>query len=129
MGKLIKQIINFGIVGSLSFCIDYCLMIVFTEILGIYYFISSSLSFLISVSFNYICSMRFVFCGKKDISKSKEYFVFVMFSIVGLLINQFVMWFMVEKFNIYYAITKLFATVIVMIWNFVSRKLFLEKHR
>ncbi|MGG7171764.1 hypothetical protein ACQPV1_00365 [Clostridium neonatale] len=34
---------------------------------------------------------------------------------------------MVDILNVYYMISKIFATCIVMIWNFISRKIFLEK--
>jgi putative flippase GtrA len=71
--------------------------------------------------------MKFVFTRRDDISKKKEFIVFLILSIVGLLINQAMMWIMVDKLLIYYMISKIIVTGIVMIWNFISRKIFLEK--
>lgn len=127
MKNLINQIIKFGIVGVLAFLIDYILLFVLVEYLGMYYLISSAISFTVSVVFNYICSMKFVFARRDDISKKKEFIVFLILSIVGLLINQAMMWIMVDKLLIYYMISKIIVTGIVMIWNFISRKIFLEK--
>lgn len=127
MKNLINQIIKFGIVGVLAFLIDYVLLFVLVEYLGMYYLISSAISFTVSVVFNYICSMKFVFARRDDISKKKEFVVFLILSIVGLLINQAMMWMMVDKLLIYYMISKIIVTGIVMIWNFISRKIFLEK--
>lgn len=127
MKNLINQIIKFGIVGVLAFLIDYVLLFVLVEYLGMYYLISSAISFTVSVVFNYICSMKFVFARRDDISKKKEFIVFLILSIVGLLINQAMMWIMVDKLLIYYMISKIIVTGIVMIWNFISRKIFLEK--
>ncbi|QUF83047.1 GtrA family protein [Clostridium butyricum] len=127
MKNLINQIIKFGIVGVLAFLIDYVLLFLLVEYLGMYYLISSAISFTVSVVFNYICSMKFVFARRDDISKKKEFIVFLILSIVGLLINQAMMWIMVEKLLIYYMISKIIVTGIVMIWNFISRKIFLEK--
>ena len=127
MKNLINQIIKFGIVGVLAFLIDYVLLFVLVEYLGMYYLISSAISFTVSVVFNYICSMKFVFTRRDDISKKKEFIVFLILSIVGLLINQAMMWIMVYKLIIYYMISKIIVTGIVMIWNFISRKIFLEK--
>ncbi|MDB2158900.1 MULTISPECIES: GtrA family protein [Clostridium] len=127
MKNLINQIIKFGIVGVLAFLIDYVLLFVLVEYLGMYYLISSAISFTVSVVFNYICSMKFVFTRRDDISKKKEFIVFLILSIVGLLINQAMMWIMVDKLLIYYMISKIIVTGIVMIWNFISRKIFLEK--
>lgn len=126
MKKLFIQMIRFGIVGALAFCVDYGLLLLFTEVFGIYYLASSMMSFVFSVIFNYILSMKFVFTRKKESSAKKEFLIFLILSVIGLGINQLVMWFMVEKMEVFYAITKIFATGIVMVWNFISRKLLIE---
>lgn len=127
MKQLFNQVIKFGIVGGLAFFIDYFILYVLAEYLGLYYLISSAISFTVSVIFNYICSMKFVFIRRDDISKKREFIVFIILSIVGLIINQIVMWIMVDELSVYYMFSKIFATCIVMIWNFISRKIFLEK--
>lgn len=127
MKKLLEQILAFGVVGILATLIDYFLMILLTEVFHVFYLVSSTFSFLVSLVFNYICSMKFVFQSRDDLSRRKEFFIFLVLSILGLLINQAVLWFMVELFHIWYAIAKIFATGVVMIWNFITRKLCLEK--
>ncbi len=126
MKKLMQQLLKFGIVGALAFLIDYAVLYLLTEFAGIYYLISCAISFTVSVVFNYICSMRFVFAGKKGMSRRKEFLIFVVFSILGLLLNQLLMWCGVDLLNIHYMGTKIFATAVVMVYNFVTRKIFLE---
>lgn len=126
MSKLIKQIIKFGIVGGSAFVIDYGLMIFLTEVMNINYLISNGLSFSASVVFNYIMSVKWVFDVKKKNSKTNEFLIFVLLSLVGLGINQFIMWIAVEKLEVYYLLSKIYATIIVMVYNFITRKMFLE---
>lgn len=126
MQKLIKQILRFGIVGGTAFIIDYALLFICTEYLGIYYFISSIISFSISTIFNYIASIYWVFDVNKEKSQSRNFVLFVGLSIVGLGINQLIMWFGVEQLHVYYMIVKIGATAIVMVFNFITRKMFLE---
>lgn len=126
MKKLIEQIMKFGVVGFLCFFIDYFVLFAATEILGINYLISSGISFSVSVIINYILSTKFVFQTKQDTNKMKEFIIFVILSLVGLGINQIIMWFTVEKVSIYYMLGKIIATAIVMVYNFITRKIFLE---
>ena len=126
MKKLILQFMKFGVVGVIAFIIDYGLLIILTELLSINYMISATISFTVSVIFNYIASMRYVFTHKDGLSRHREFIIFVILSVIGLLINNGCMWIGVELFHIHYLIAKLVATVIVMIWNFVTRKIFLD---
>ena len=125
MIKLIKQIIKFGIVGGLCFVIDYGLLIFLTEVISINYLISSGISFSASVIVNYILSLKYVFETDKKNNKVKECLIFIVLSIIG--INQVIMWLCVDKLKIFYMIAKIAATIIVMVYNFVTRKLILEK--
>lgn len=124
--KLINQILKFGVVGGGAFLIDYALLYILTEYLNIYYLTSSIISFIVSLIFNYILSIKWVF----DVTKKqtiKEVTIFVILSVLGLGINQVVMYVGTNLLNIHYMFTKLVATAIVMVWNFVTRKIFIEK--
>ena len=123
--KLINQILKFGVVGGLAFVIDYALLYILTEFLGVHYLISSVISFTVSVIFNYIMSIKWVF----DVNRKqgiKEFVVFVVLSIIGLGINSLIMYLMVDIMSIYYMISKLVSTAVVMVYNFITRKIFVE---
>ncbi|MDX8417498.1 GtrA family protein [Absicoccus intestinalis] len=126
MKNLIKQLFRFGIVGGIAFLIDYSVLFICTEYLGIYYLISSFISFTVSTVFNYIASVRWVFDVDQKKSQGRNFVLFIVFSVIGLGINQCIMWFGVEKLDLYYMLVKIGATAIVMVFNFVTRKMFLE---
>ena len=125
MKKLISQFFKFWVVGVIAFIVDYLSLYLLTEFLNVYYLISSIISFLLSIIVNYILSIKWVFDIKKKQS-FKDVIIFTLLSAIGLLINLLVMYLSVEVFKIHYMIWKLIATFIVMIWNFVTRKMFLE---
>lgn len=127
MKKLIEQIIKFGFVGFLCFFIDYGIMVFLTEVFKVDYLLSSGISFTVSVIVNYILSVTFVFETDKNKNRFKEFVVFVFLSVIGLGINEACMWFAVEIVSIHYMISKIGATAVVMVYNFVSRKIFIEK--
>ena len=128
MKKLFSQLIKFGLVGGIAFLIDYGIMVFLTEVFKIPSLISAAISFTVSVIFNYIESVKWVFdVDKEKNSKTKELVVFILLSIVGLGINELIMWIMDKEFGIYYMISKIVATIVVMCYNFITRKLFLEK--
>lgn len=126
MKKLINQLFKFGIVGFIAFLIDYSLLYILTDIVGINYLISSTISFIISLIFNYIASIKFVFdVGHKQ--TAKDVVIFVVLSTIGLGINEIIMFIGVDKLEFNYMIIKIAATAIVMVYNFITRKIFVEK--
>ena len=104
MKKLFEQIVKFGIVGAIAFVIDYAVLFVLVQFLHMDSIIAATISFTVSVIFNYLASMKYVFVGRADQSKQTQFIP-----------------------TYYYLVSKIVATAIVMVWNFVSRKIFLEE--
>ena len=126
MERLIQQIAKFGVVGILATLLDYGLLFALTEWAGLYYLLSSMLSFSISTSFNYVASVRWVVAVNQKYSKTRNFVLFVILSIIGLGLNALAMWLGVEFLHWHYMIVKIGATALVMVWNFITRKKVLE---
>lgn len=127
MRSLMHQIVKFGLVGVVAFLIDYVFLYIFTEWCGIHYFISASLSFCISVVFNYFASILWVFKVNKSKEQRLVFAIFIFLSFAGLCLNQVMMWLGVELIDLHYLVVKIVATAVVMVFNFVTRKMFLEE--
>ena len=151
MKKLIEQMLKFGIVGFVCFFIDYIIgLITLNIVLAIGVFgadsfsmgsqIGSALGFTVSVIVNYILSFKFVFERKEDMNRKAEFIIFVILSVIGLGLNQLIIWVCtvpiysnvawIHKlfgYNLAYTAAKVIATAIVMVYNFITRKIFLEK--
>lgn len=115
-----KEFIKFCFVGGLTFIIDYGLLFAITEYLHINYLTSSAISFSIAVIINYILCIKFVFNNGKN--GYRQICLFILSSVAGLGINQLCMYFFVEILAIYYLIAKILATVIVTLWNYITKK-------
>ena len=127
MSKLLGQLMKFGVVGIIATVIDFVVLTISTETFGVYYLTSAAIGFIVATLFNYVASMRYVFNSRfGPHEKRKELIIFILLSLVGLGLNQFFMWLFVEFFSIFYIFSKVLATVLVMTWNFVSRKIFIE---
>ncbi len=149
MNKLLAQIMKFGVVGVVCFLIDYAIGIAVLNIIlklgGKQYFelasmVGSALGFTVSVIINYILSFMFVFERKENLNRKAEFVVFIVLSVIGLGLNQFIIWICVGpiyrniaflrrllNYNFAYTGAKVIATAVVMVYNFISRKVFLEK--
>ncbi len=123
---LLVQIFNFCIVGGIATVIDFVFLYLFRDVVKLPLLVSNTLSFTISFLYNYWASMTFVFDVDENKSKKKNFVLFLVFSLIGLGINNFLVWFVTEKMNVYYMLSKVIATIFVMIFNFVTRKKFLE---
>ena len=123
---LVVQIFNFIIVGFIATAIDFIFLYIFKDICNIHLIIANSLSFIISVIYNYFASIIFVFDVNTKNNNTKLFVLFVLFSIIGLGLNNIILWFVSNFFKVYYLLSKIIATVFVMIFNFVTRKKFME---
>ena len=123
---LFNKIIRFSIVGGIATLIDFIFLYIFKEFLNMDVIIANTLSFIISVTYNYIASIVWVFDINKEKNKKIQFILFILFSIFGLVLNNIILYILTDIFNMYYLISKVVATLFVMIFNFVTRKKFLE---
>jgi putative flippase GtrA len=125
---LIIQFIKFALIGGISFIVDIGLMILIKELLGASVIIATTISYCVSVFVNYFLSIRYVFKSNGKYSKTKELSIYLLLSLIGLAINDLIMWYAgVLVGDQYYIISKIVSTIIVTFYNFSSRKIFLEK--
>ena len=150
MKKLIDQILKFGVVGIISFIVDFVItMAVSTGLrqgagMGTSQaaLIGAFFGFVVSVIVNYILSMKYVFERRDDLDRKKEFIIFVVLSVFGLGINELIILFCIDIVYANWAWlhalvgatlatagAKIVATAVVMVYNFVTRKIFLENKK
>lgn len=128
MKKIFRQFCRFSAVGIVAFLIDYGLLFTFTESFHLHYLWSSMLSFSVATVFNYVYSTKYVFECSKEKRKTGQFGMFLLLSACGLMLNSIFMNMFVERMELHYMLAKICATLLVSIWNFFSRKIFLEEN-
>ena len=126
MGKLLAQIMKFGIVGVIATVIDFGVMNLLHYGLRLDILIANTAGFVISLVFNYLASMKYVFAHKEGMSRRREFVIFVVLSVIGLVLNDGIVLVLNTRLGFEANIAKICATAIVMAYNFVTRKIFLE---
>lgn len=72
------RFLRYATVGGLTFAFDLALLWVMTDLIGIPFYVSTALGFLIGVSANYFISRRYVFKGtRRRVHHGYAYFILV----------------------------------------------------
>ena len=121
--NIFLQFFRYLFVGGFAFIVDFSLLYVFSDICGIYYLISAALSFIISLIVNYLISVYWVFNKNKIDNKLFEFGVFSLIGVIGLIFTEIILYLCTDIFGIYYLVSKIIATAIVMFWNFLARRI------
>ena len=122
------EFFRYAIVGGIAFCIDVTVLFILTEYGDVYYLISNIFAFSIGLLTNYMLSIVWVFNERRLDSIKEEFISFAIIGLVGLGIGQFILWGFTVG-GLYYMYSKIIATMVVFIWNFIVRKKFLFTKR
>lgn len=138
MSNRVKEIVKFAFTGGVCFLIEYAALIVLKEWLHLPVVAATPIAFLISVVFNYLLCVRWVFDGAKDGSK-KAQIGFAITSVMGLFLNWAIMWALTAAlgedavlltifgFSVkVYMLNKVIATGLVMVWNYFTKRWLLK---
>ena len=83
---------KFGIVGVIAFVIDWGILNLLVGIFHMHNVLAATVSFIISLIFNYLASMKFVFKHRDDMARWMEILIFVAGAVVGLFMNDAIIW-------------------------------------
>lgn len=122
----LKELFLYLIVGVIATISEWGVFYLTDDIFNIHYMFATTIAYIISTFVNWIVGRLIVF-KNTDKSIFFELFCVYMASIIGLLLNLLIMWFAVGFFGIQEMISKIIATCLVFIWNFLIRKLFIYK--
>ena len=119
------QLFRYLFVGGFAFVVDYGLLVFLTEALGLHYLISATISFIAGLIVNYFLSTSWIFRKSNLDNKWIEFLIFSIIGAIGLGLNNLLLFLLTDKVHIHYMISKLLTTALVMLWNFISRKIIL----
>ncbi|MBM2820660.1 MAG: hypothetical protein HW405_420 [Candidatus Berkelbacteria bacterium] len=122
----VRQFVKFALVGVSSTAIDWGIYLILTRFIGVYYLMAKVLSFAISMINSYIWNRRWTF-KSNDPAKLREFIKFLTIALVGVVLNTFIMYMIVDLVHLGDLYGLVFASAIVMFWNFLANKFYTFK--
>lgn len=120
--RILIQLVRYGMVGGVAFAADFSLLWMLTDFLKFHYLFSAALSFVVGVLVNYFLSTAWVFTIRRLHSARMEFLLFALIGLVGLALNEGIIWFTTEYLGQHYLVSKFIATGLVYLWNFLARR-------
>lgn len=127
VNELLGQLLRYGVVGGIAFVVDYGSLWLLTELAGFPYLLSAAVAFLLGLTVNYILSTRWVFGESRLGNRWAEFAAFALIGVVGLGLNELIMWAGTDGLHLHYMLSKVASTAIVFFWNFLARRFLVFK--
>ena len=120
------QFFLYLIVGGLATLVEWGAFFVLNSLLSVHYAPSTALAFVLSTAANWLFGRLILFRASKQNTAAELAKIYAV-SVIGLLMNLAIMFVLVEKIGISEMISKILATGIVFMWNFLIRKFIIYK--
>jgi|SRR5664279_3078309 putative flippase GtrA len=114
---MILKFLKFIIVGFTGMVVDFSVTILLKEKLKIHRYIANSAGFVLAASSNYLFNRLWTFESNNP-KILMEYSTFFIISVIGLIINNLVIFLLEKKLKFYFA--KFVAIMITSVWNFLA---------
>ncbi|MBE6181334.1 MAG: GtrA family protein [Rikenellaceae bacterium] len=120
---MIQQFIKFCIVGGSGVFVDFGITYLCKEWLRFNKYIANSLGFFCASTSNYLLNRIWTF-DSVDPNIATQYLRFFGIAIIGLLINNAVIYLLHDRLKWNFYLSKLFAIGVVTFWNFFMNYFF-----
>ena len=120
--KTLIQLFRYIFVGGAAFAVDFSALYILTDAFGIHYLVSAAIAFLLGLTTNYILCNVWVFTSRVVSNKWLEFGIFSLIGVVGLGMNELIIWAFTEHVHFHYMASKVVSAATVFLWNFFARK-------
>ena len=134
----VREILRFVITGGVCFLVEFAALAILRDKLGLDTLAAVPIAFLISVILKYLLCIKWVFTGDKDQGNAAK-MGFLITSVMGLFLNEGLMYLFRVLFGedqavltvfgftlTMYMVSKALSTLIVMIWNYFTKRAVLK---
>jgi len=134
---ILVQFFRYAIVGGIATIVDMLVFHFIANVIEWNHILANTLSFIVGLLVNYFMSRNWVF-NKKESNFIKDFTMFAIIGVLGLLLSNAILYLLIDKRLIYTLLSvlklnegmiklsaKLIAVFIVLFWNFIGRKLVL----
>ena len=115
------QFIKFSLVGGVGAIIDFTVLYLLVQFLGVWYILAATISFVLAVINNFFWNKYWTFRDSRG-GIARQFSQFLIVSTVGLGLNNGMLFALVEGSGLFYMWAKVFATALVLAWNFTANK-------
>ena len=134
--KLLLEFLRYALVGGIAFAVDAGTLALFKQLFfrenctSLQMAICVAAGFLAGLSVNYLLSSKFVFRSqqqKQYSQKKSSFFIYTAVGVIGLCLTELLMWIsglLIGNDGYWYLLAKCFVAGLVLIWNYVGRKIF-----
>lgn len=123
MRHVFKKFVKFGIVGVSGVVVDFGITALLRDAMNVNQYMANSAGFACAVVSNYLLNRAWTFRSKNP-SVVAEFGKFVLVALFGLALNNSIIYLLNGQWQVPFYASKLFATGVVMVWNFVANYFF-----
>lgn len=126
--KPLVQFFRYVFVGGCSFLVDAGVLWLCVQ-MGLYYLVAACFGFIAGLICNYFLSRALVFRAQEvRVGHTVEFLVYALIGLIGLGLTEVLLYFFTDILHVFYMISKVIASAVVLFWNFLARKLILYKN-
>jgi putative flippase GtrA len=117
------KFIKFCIVGFSGIFVDFGTTYFLKEVCKVQKYLANAIGFTLAATSNYVLNRIWTFQSNNP-HVVQEFSRFFVIALIGLGINSTIIWLMNGKFKVNFYLSKLVATIIVTLWNFLINAYF-----
>ncbi len=114
---LLGRLIKFCVVGCSGMIVDFFFTWLCKEKFKWNKYISNSIGFILAATNNYIWNRIWTF-QSQNLEVAREYISFIVISLIGLGLNNLIIYLVHEKLHFNFYLSKIIAIGCVTLWNF-----------
>lgn len=122
------QFFRYIFVGGIATIADWGVLFTLDSFFPKMLYFSVALSFIVGLCVNFLLSKKFVFhTNTSGFDRVTEFMIYLVTGLIGLGLTELIMFVSVELLDFGHMLSKVIATILVLAWNFGSKKILLKR--